>query len=130
MIVVDSSVWIAHFRGEASPARSRLGDLLRRGIDVAITEVIYMELLRGVRTDPEVDVLRRLLQQTTILRLTWLADFELAAELYRRVRQDGHTVRQATDCMIAAVCVREDVPLLHEDADFDHLARVSSLRIA
>ena len=33
-------------------------------------------------------------------------------------------------CMIAAVCIREGVPLLHDDADFDRIADVSDLKVA
>jgi predicted nucleic acid-binding protein len=32
--------------------------------------------------------------------------------------------------MIAAVCIREGVPLLHDDADFDGIADVSELQVA
>jgi len=62
--------------------------------------------------------------------LQGLADFEFAAEVFRRARRKGHTIRRATDCMIAAVCIREDVPLLHDDADFDRIADVSDLKVA
>jgi len=58
-----------------------------------------------------------------------LEDYELAAELFRRVARGGHTVRQSSDCMIAAVCLREDVPLLHDDVDFTRIAEVSELRL-
>lgn len=129
MIVVDSSVWVDHFRGIPTPKREVLEQLLRAGSDIAITDVINMELLRGVKTDADVDALRSLLLQTQILQMRSLAGFELAADLFRRVRRDGHTVRQSTDCMIAATCIAEDVPLLHDDVDFDLIARVSTLRV-
>jgi predicted nucleic acid-binding protein len=64
-----------------------------------------------------------------ILRLEGLDDFALAAELYRRARQAGVTIRKTLDCLIAAPCVRSGAPLLHADADFDRLASCSSLRI-
>jgi predicted nucleic acid-binding protein len=59
-----------------------------------------------------------------------LNDFDFAAELFRRARKTGHTIRRSTDCMIAAVCIRENVPLLHDDADFDRIADVSELKVA
>jgi predicted nucleic acid-binding protein len=34
------------------------------------------------------------------------------------------------DCLIAAVAIRNDVPVLHNDADFDTLARHTALQIA
>jgi predicted nucleic acid-binding protein len=33
------------------------------------------------------------------------------------------------DCLIGAIAIRADVPLLHADADFDLLARHTSLRV-
>ena len=129
MIVVDSSVWIDQFRGRASPPQAVLDDMLRVGGEIAITDVIYMELLRGVASQAQAEGLRGLLQQTAILRMESLEDFELAADLVRRVRRHGHTVRQSSDCMIAAVCIRESYPLLQADIDFAHIAAVSELRL-
>lgn len=128
MIVVDSSVWIDHFRGDTSAASTVLGELLRNGDEIAITDVIYMELLRGVREKHDLDVLRDLLRQTIILRMESLEDYELAAELFREVRSMGLTIRQSTDCMIAAVCIREGLALLHDDVDFARIASASELR--
>jgi predicted nucleic acid-binding protein len=39
------------------------------------------------------------------------------------------TIRRTLDCLIASVCVREDLPLLHADADFDRLAACTPLRV-
>lgn len=57
------------------------------------------------------------------------ADYEAAAGLYRVCRRQGETVRKLTDCLIGAVAVRERVPVLHADSDFDVLARHASLAI-
>jgi len=37
-------------------------------------------------------------------------------------------VRALTDCLIAVVALRESLPVLHADRDFDVLARHTSLR--
>jgi len=89
-----------------------------------------MELLQGVHAGAELAQLRLRLAQTTILELRGLEDFDVAADLYRKVRARGHTIRRRTDCMIAAVCIRETVPLLHDDVDFDRIADVSDLQVA
>lgn len=41
----------------------------------------------------------------------------------------GTTIRRTSDCLIAAVCIREGVPILHADTDFDRLARHSDLAV-
>jgi len=40
-----------------------------------------------------------------------------------------HTVRKLIDCLIAAVAIRGDVPILHMDADFDILAQHTALQV-
>jgi predicted nucleic acid-binding protein len=64
-----------------------------------------------------------------ILRLRDLSDFRHAAALYRSARRAGVTIRRTSDCLIASVCVREQVRLLHADSDFDRLAKVSDLDV-
>jgi predicted nucleic acid-binding protein len=130
MIAVDTGVWIDYLRREPTPQATRLGVELRSGRDIAITDVVYMELLQGARDEPDAARLRLRLLQSTIVGVRDLADFELAAEIYRRVRRSGHTPRSSADCLIAAVCIREDVPLLHDDVDFDRIADVSDLAVA
>lgn len=56
-------------------------------------------------------------------------DYESAAELYRLCRRTGETPRQLSDCLIAAVAIRNDAELLCEDADFDAIARHAPLRL-
>lgn len=129
MIAVDSGLWIDVFRGRDSARVRRLRLIQASGELIVITDVSYMELLRGAQTAAEIKRLRLLLGQAPILRMSELSDFERAAALYRLARAKGKTVRNTSDCMIAAVCIREQVPLLHDDADFDRLADVSELQV-
>ena len=39
------------------------------------------------------------------------------------------TIRSLVDCLIARVAVRNDVPLLYADRDFDLLAQLTPLRV-
>jgi predicted nucleic acid-binding protein len=130
MIAVDSSVWIDQLRGNVSSQTQRLGKHVRAGGVIAVTDIVYMEILRGARTEPEVAAVKLGIQRAEMLRLSEIADFEQAADLYRRARSAGKTVRNISDCMIAAVCIREGVPILHDDADFDRIADVSELKVA
>ena len=49
--------------------------------------------------------------------------------MYRTARKHGFTIRRTIDCLIASVCIREQVPIMHNDADFDRLAEHSELTI-
>lgn len=128
MIVVDTSVWVDLFRNTGTPQAKffeRLLDLEEE--DFALTDVVLTELLQGARSERDVSRLERRLAVFDVLRLKDLADFRAAAAMYRSARHEGITIRRASDCLIAAVCVREGVPLLHSDADFDRLASVTDL---
>ena len=57
-----------------------------------------------------------------------LSDYEEAAALYRTCRRGGLTVRRLVDCLIAVVAINANASLLHADADFDHIAKLTSLR--
>ena len=129
MIVVDTSVWIELFRGRSHPAAAALEGLIERRADIAITEVILMEALAGA---PSVDALTRIRAQLVglpILRLEGLADFEEAALLYRTCRSAGHTLRNQIDCLIAVPAIHHGASILHNDRDFDTIARHSALTL-
>lgn len=129
MIVVDTSVWIDFLAGHDTPVASKLQELIENGEPIALTDVIYSELLQGVGSPREARLLDSHLRAFPILRLESLDDFALAAELYRTARRHGITIRKTLDCLIAVPCVRTKAPLLHNDGDFDRLASCTSLRV-
>ena len=87
-----------------------------------------MEVLAGARDDEHLNQLRQLLARATILS-TEPIDYDAAAAFYRTGRRQGKTIRKLIDCLIAAVAIRANVPILHMDADFEALAKLSKLRI-
>lgn len=129
MIVVDTTVWVDFFRGRDNRHVTGLVTLVEEDARVALTDVILTEVLQGVRTEAEARRVERHLKSFDVLRLRELEDYSSAAELYRTARSGGHTIRRTLDCLIAAVCVRERVPVLHSDADFDRLAETTPLRV-
>jgi predicted nucleic acid-binding protein len=129
VIVVDTSVWIDVLNGVESERAVRCGGLIRDGAPVALTDVVLTEVLQGLRTDREAQLVEARLRAFPVLRLQALEDFALAASLYRAARRQGVTIRRTLDCLIAAVCVRENAPILHADMDFDRLAGCTALRV-
>ena len=88
-----------------------------------------MEVLAGGRDEIHVRKLERTLARATLV-MTAPTHYTLAATLYRACRRGGDTVRTMLDCLIAAVAIDADLPVLHADRDFDVLARHTPLRIA
>jgi predicted nucleic acid-binding protein len=129
VIAVDTSVWIDFFAGRASPQVEHLRECLDGRDDVALTDIVLTEILQGLRSDGDVRRVDDYLSALEILRLNDLSDFRFAAALYRSARRRGLTIRRTNDCLIAAVCIRAQVPLLHADADFDRLASVAELAV-
>lgn len=129
MIVVDTSAWVEFFRRSGHPAATALRRLIEENADLAVTEIVLMELFAGARPGTEVREIRSRLTALPLLRLQGLADYEEAALIYRTCRQSGETIRALTDCLIAVVAIREDATLLHNDSDFDAIARHTALRI-
>lgn len=130
MILVDTSAWIEFLRATGSAAHLRLRSALADGAELAATDVIVMELLAGARDDADRDRLRRLVYGLEFLAVEGPGDYEQAAELYRRCRRGGETPRKLSDCLIAAVAIRTGAELLAADADFEAIARHTSLRLA
>ena len=129
MILVDSSAWIEFLRASDHAAHRTLKHHLTGRSAIATTEPIVMELLAGTRTPSEFAKLRARLLAFPLLRLQGVSDFERAADLYRTCRREGETVRRLIDCLIAAVAIRQRATVLHNDRDFETLARHGNLRI-
>jgi len=92
-VLVDTSAWVEYLRATGSPVHLRLRDLIADEAAAVTTEVVVMELLAGASDDEELKRLSRLLGRFELLLVEGLADYEAAAELYRRCRRAGETVR-------------------------------------
>jgi predicted nucleic acid-binding protein len=129
VILVDSSAWVEFLRATDSPVHLRLRTALGDNTELSSTDVVVMEILAGARDESDRDRLRRLLYGCTFLAVDGPADYEYAAELYRLCRRRDETPRKLTDCLIAAVAIRNDTELLCEDNDFRVIARHAPLRL-
>ncbi len=125
MILVDTSAWIEFLRNTGSPVCALVDELLAE--EVAICDVVRMEVLAGARDESHLLGLRRLLARASVLP-TRATDYDTAAALYRSCRQQGETVRKLIDCLIAATAIRAGAQIVHSDADFDVLARHTELQ--
>jgi predicted nucleic acid-binding protein len=126
LILIDTSAWVEFLRDTGSPVCELVDKLLAE--DIATCDPVRMEVLAGARSEQHLQELRGLLARASVVP-TEPVDFETAAALYRTCRQRGRTVRKLMDCLIAAVAIRADVPLLHLDTDFDPLAEHTALEV-
>lgn len=130
LVVLDTSAVIEFLRATGSPvhlAVLRLGRDPR--IELAITEIVLMEVLAGGRGETQAAKLGDQLTSFTMLRLDPFQGFEDAAAIYRAARRRGITIRKMTDCLIAVPVIKAGASLLHADADFDRIAQFAPLSI-
>lgn len=125
MLLVDSSVWINFLAGRTSKAVKYFREQLEARETFALTELIYLEVLQGVREpDTAKKVSTYLRGQLLLAPRRGLQTYDAAADLYRRCRIAGVTVRSTIDCLIAQIAVEYGAVLLHSDRDYEHIARV------
>lgn len=128
MIIVDTSVWIDFFHGKDLPEVCALERMLAAGEDICVCGVILAEVLQGIREDGDYRATLSRFESFLFLPMNQHT-FVKAAELYRILRHKGITIRNAVDCMIAAVAIEHDIPLLHKDRDFNAIAEYCGLKI-
>jgi predicted nucleic acid-binding protein len=129
VILVDTSAWIEFTRGTGSAVHRRLAGAIAEDEPLATTGIVLLELLAGARDETQAEALRRLLARCRFLPLQEPNDHEVAAALFRGLRQRGLTIRALPDSLIAAVALRNRAALLHADRDFDAIASVAPLRV-
>jgi len=128
MVLIDTTVWIDFFAGRNEPHVARLQQLIEDEEDVCLCGVILSEVLQGIRSDKDFARTKEYLDDLIFLPMRQTT-FLGAARMYRNLRKKGVTIRQPVDCMIASVALEYDARLLHNDRDFDHIARHVKLRI-
>ncbi len=122
--MIDTSAWIEFLRDTGSDVCQAVENALDS--DIAVSDPIRMEVLAGARNEAHLHQLRRLLGRCTHVEAV-STDYDEAAILYRQCRVDGETVRKLVDCLIAAIAIRNDCSLLHNDSDFAVLSRHTQL---
>lgn len=127
MVVVDTTVWIDFFAAKGTPEVEELEREIREGGDVCTCGLILVEVLQGIREDKTYQQIPLRFEDLILLPMG-RDDFIKAADIYRSLRRKGITIRKPIDCMIAAVCIAHDVPLLHNDRDFDPMEKHCGLK--
>jgi len=123
VIVVDSSVWIAQLRAQATPAALRLRSIVEEDDDrILVGDLILLEALQGARDEALAARIERNLRSYPIAPMLDEAIAVEAARNYRVLRARGVTVRKTIDLIIGTFCLVGGHALLHDDRDFDPMA--------
>ena len=129
MILVDTSVWVAHLHGHRTIATAKLEEAVIRE-PLLVGDLILLEILQGARDDAHAARIERGLRQYTIVPLL---DDDLAARAarnYRKLREAGVTIRKTADIIIGTFCIERRHALLHDDRDFAPMEEHLGLKVA
>ena len=127
MIIVDTSVWIAHFRNEASAAVTKLRAITNPN-DIIVGDLILLECLQGARDEGHAAQIEGTLRAFQIEEMLGDQPAVETARLYRALRASGRTPRKTIDVIIGAFCIRRGYQLLHQDRDFEPMSAHLGLR--
>ena len=126
MILLDTSVVIPVVRQKTTDAFERL--LVALGAeDFALSRMTEMELMQGARDDAEWARLQKFVDVQDIVDLE-PSGWRRAASTYFDLRRKGVTISSALDCCIAQVALDRDLTLIHNDGDYEMIARVRPLK--
>ncbi len=124
MIVVDSSVWIARFRGTVGAAARKLEII--EGVDsdtILVGDLIMLEVLQGARSDAQSAFIEERLRAFSVEPMLDARLASIVARNFRFLRGRGVTLRKTADLIIATFCIERGHALLHDDRDFLAVAR-------
>ena len=126
MILADTSVWIDYFNGNINSHTDALDAALFAGT-VAIADLILLEILQGFKSDKDFLKARKLLAKLDQYSIFNSEAVEQCAENYRALRKKGITIRKTNDVIIATYCIKNKMPLLYLDRDFDPFVKYLNL---
>jgi predicted nucleic acid-binding protein len=129
VILVDSSVWIAHLRGSLTPATAKLEASVTTE-PILVGDLILLEVLQGARDELHASRIERGLRRFEVVPLLDSDLAPRAARNDRTLRDKGITIRKTNDIIIGTFCIERGCSLLHDDRDFvameEHLGLVAA----
>ena len=128
-VLVDTSVWVDFFNGHPSKQAETLAHLIREEADLVTCGLVVSEVLQGLRQTKSVSTIEHHFRE-----MDWLTPIEPdtyieAADLFRRLRSRGVTVRSTVDCVIASLAAHHDALILAKDRDLTLLVESGLLKV-
>ena len=128
MILVDTSVWIAHLRGLQTQATAKL-EAAAAQEPLLIGDLILLEVLQGARDEAHAARIERGLRQYVSCRFWGQTSRLEFARNYRTLRDLGVTIRKTADLIIGTFCLQHHHRLLHDDRDFSPMEQHLGLTV-
>ena len=124
-VLIDSSVWIAYFRKGEGKIHDIVDEML--DLDMAILcGIVEMKILQGINKK-ERELIKDLFSVINYADIK-RDDFINAGNQLNQLRSTGITI-PAIDCVIGALCQRNNYHILTLDKHFDYLEDVKKYQI-
>ena len=127
-VIVDTSVWIDFFKGNSISQVNSMVEIMDTNA-VIIPPIIVQEVLQGVSEKRMADTIEALFFGFQFITYDGYEAAIGAADLYRKMRSKGITIRSSNDALIAWLCIKFNFSVLHKDRDFENIAKHTSLKI-
>lgn len=129
-MIFDSTIWIDYLRGKKSSKTDLLDAFLAKydPVNVHVCPPIFQEVLQGLSKEDNPTLIKDLLMTCQFLYLDSYFVAENSASLYRELRNKGLTIRKPNDCLIAYYAIHFKMELVHNDKDFEKIAKQTALK--
>lgn len=125
LVMIDTSVWIQIFN---KPNKIILNE--KQLEQVAICPPILQDILQGIKDDLAHRQIKEALMSLPCFGSPINISTNLhASDLFRQGRKKGRTIRSSVDCLIAAIAIENNLPIWHQDRDFDQIGEYTNLQI-
>jgi predicted nucleic acid-binding protein len=129
LILIDTSAFIEFLNHTISPFDKELEHLISNEEDLALADITITEILQGIKDGKEFNEIKKSLMAFPIYSLKGVDSYIAAAELYRKCRKNGFTIRSTIDLLISQIALENNLILLHNDNDFNNIANLSGMKI-
>ena len=126
--IVDTSVWIDYFNGKIDERTDATEKFIIEG-ELLMLPIILQEVLQGIRSGKDFSTVKNAFLHNTFFNFNTIDMALEAATLFRFLKRNGVTIRKPNDSLIAAICIQNNFSLLHNDKDFNNIAKYTSLKI-
>ena len=120
-VLVDTSAWVEFLNGARSPHADAVEALLRGDDEPCTCGIVVTEVFQGLRKDATRAAIERSFRDMSFLEPGGIDAYLRAAQVYRKLRERGATIRSTIDCIIAVIAEDAGCALLARDRDLDAL---------
>lgn len=128
-MVFDTSVWIDFLNGARTKKVGFLESSIKDYLPVHVCPPIYQEVLQGIKLDLKFEETKHFIIGLDFLYLDPFFVADEAVKIYRLLRKKGVTIERPNDCQIAFYAIHFKLQLVHNDSDFDKIAKYTLLKI-